>query len=44
MIDRLGRNAKSIKGGTYVFHKSGEESGPFRCLKTCLILEFRYYK
>jgi hypothetical protein len=38
------KTKKKIKGGAYVFHKSGEEHGPFRCLKTCLILEFRYYK
>jgi len=35
---------KIIKAGDYVFHEPGEEHGPFRCLKTCLILEFRYYK
>ena len=35
---------KKIVGGTYVFHKPGEEHGPFKCLKECLILEFRYYK
>jgi len=33
-----------IRGGAYVFHEPGEAHGPFRCLKTCLILEFRYYK
>jgi hypothetical protein len=33
-----------ITGGDYVFHEPGEEHGPFRCLKECLILEFRYYK
>jgi hypothetical protein len=38
------KTKKKIKGGAYVFHKPGEEHGPFRCLKTCLILEFRYYK
>ncbi len=35
---------QKIKGGYYVFHRPGEEHGPFRCLKACLILEFRYYK
>jgi len=35
---------EKIKGGAYVFHKPGEEHGPFRCLERCLILEFRYYK
>lgn len=38
------RTKKRIVGGSYVFHEVGEEHGPFRCLKTCLILEFRYYK
>jgi len=38
------KTRKKITGGTYVFHKPGEEHGPFKCLKTCLILEFRYYK
>jgi len=33
-----------IKGGSYVYHDPREEHGPFRCVKTCLILEFRYYK
>jgi len=42
MLNTKTRNR--IKGGSYVFHKPGEEHGPFRCLKTCLILEFRYYK
>ena len=36
--------SEKIAGGSYVFHKPGEPHGPFRCLKTCLILEFRYYK
>ena len=35
---------KTIEGGAYVFHEPGEEHGPFKCLKTCLVLEFRYYK
>jgi hypothetical protein len=34
----------TIGGGEYVFHEPGEEHGPFKCLRTCLILEFRYYK
>ena len=38
------KTKKKIKGGSYVFHKPGEEHGPFKCLKACLILEFRYYK
>ena len=38
------KTKEKIKGGDYVFHKPGEEHGPFRCLKACLILEFRYYK
>lgn len=38
------KTRKKIQGGTYVFHKPGEEHGPFKCLKNCLILEFRYYK
>jgi len=33
-----------IRAGTYVFHKPGEKHGPFKCLRACLILEFRYYK
>jgi hypothetical protein len=35
---------ESIGAGSYVFHEPGEEHGPYRCLETCLILEFRYYK
>ncbi|HUK74399.1 MAG TPA: hypothetical protein VLU99_01305 [Nitrososphaerales archaeon] len=35
-------NTKIVRG-MYVFHEPGEEHGPFKCLKTCLILEFRYY-
>ena len=38
------KTKKIIRGGAYVFHEPGEEHGPFKCLKTCLILEFRYYK
>ena len=38
------KTGKRISGGAYVFHKPREPHGPFRCLKTCLILEFRYYK
>ena len=38
------KTKEKIKGGMYVFHKPGEKHGPFRCLETCLILEFRYYK
>jgi hypothetical protein len=38
------KTKKTIGRGEYVFHKPGEEHGPFKCMKTCLILEFRYYK
>jgi hypothetical protein len=38
------RTRESIKGGAYVFHKPGEAHGPFKCVRTCLILEFRYYR
>jgi ChrR Cupin-like domain len=38
------RTRHTIRSGTYVYHRPGEEHGPFRCLKACLILEFRYYK
>jgi hypothetical protein len=38
------KTKQTIGAGAYVFHKPGEPHGPFRCLKTCLILEFRYYK
>lgn len=38
------KTKRKITAGDYVFHNPGEEHGPFRCLKTCLILEFRYYK
>ncbi len=38
------RTNKTIEGGAYVFHEPGEEHGPFKCMKTCLVLEFRYYK
>jgi hypothetical protein len=38
------KTGKTIGGGEYVFHKPGEGHGPFKCLKTCLILEFRYFK
>jgi len=38
------KTKKTIGGGAYVFHKPGEEHGPFKCVKTCLILEFRYFK
>ena len=38
------KTGKTIGSGEYVFHRPGEEHGPFKCLKTCLILEFRYYK
>jgi ChrR Cupin-like domain len=34
----------TIKAGSYVFHEPHEEHGPFRCIKSCLILEFRYYR
>ena len=33
----------TIKAGSYVFHEPHEEHGPFRCTRSCLILEFRYY-
>jgi redox-sensitive bicupin YhaK (pirin superfamily) len=38
------KTKETIGAGAYVFHRPGEEHGPFKCLKTCLILEFRYYK
>ena len=38
------KTKERIGGGAYVFHEPGEEHGPFKCLKTCLILEFRYYR
>ena len=38
------KTGETIRGGAYVFHEPGEVHGPFRCLKTCLILEFRYFK
>ena len=38
------KTRKKVKGGTYVFHRPREKHGPFKCLKTCLIFEFRYYK
>jgi len=38
------KTGKTIDRGEYVFHRPGEPHGPFKCLKTCLILEFRYYK
>jgi mannose-6-phosphate isomerase-like protein (cupin superfamily) len=38
------KTKKKITAGDYVFHEPGEPHGPFSCLKTCLILEFRYYK
>lgn len=38
------KTKRKIMGGSYVFHRPGEEHGPFKCLKACLILEFRYYK
>ena len=38
------KTEERIEGGAYVFHEPGEEHGPFKCLKTCLILEFRYYR
>lgn len=38
------RTNRKIKGGSYVLHEPGEEHGPFKCLKACLILEFRYYR
>lgn len=38
------KTGEKITSGKYVYHEPGEEHGPFRVLKTCLILEFRYYK
>ena len=38
------KTRKKIRAGDYVFHSPGEPHGPFKVLKTCLILEFRYYK
>ncbi len=38
------KTKERIKSGSYVFHRPGEEHGPFKCVKSCLILEFRYYK
>ena len=38
------KTSETVTAGMYVFHEPGEEHGPFRCLKTCLILEFRNYK
>ena len=38
------KTMKRIKAGDYVFHSPGEVHGPFRCVKTCTILEFRYSK
>ena len=35
---------EEIGAGAYVFHEPGEEHGPFKCLKTCMVLEFRYYR
>ena len=38
------KTRKTIGSGAYVFHKPGEEHGPFKCLKACLIIEFKYHK
>ncbi len=38
------KTGEMIRGGSYIFHEPGEAHGPFRCLKACLLLEFRYYK
>ena len=38
------KTKRKITAGDYVFHKPGEKHGPFRCVKTCMVLEFRYYK
>ena len=38
------KTKRTIKAGSYVFHEPHEEHGPFKCIITCLILEFRYYK
>lgn len=38
------KTGETITGGMYVFHSPGEEHGPFRCVRDCLLVEFRYYK
>lgn len=38
------KTGKKIRGGDYVFHSPGEPHGPFKCLKSCLLFEVRYYK
>jgi redox-sensitive bicupin YhaK (pirin superfamily) len=38
------KTKETIKAGSYVFHEPHEKHGPFKCIKTTLILEFRYYK
>jgi len=38
------KTRKTVGRGAYVYHRPGEEHGPFKCLKTCLVLEFRYYR
>lgn len=38
------KTGEKITRGAYVFHRPGEPHGPFKALKDCLLLEFRYYK
>jgi len=38
------KTREKVRAGMYVLHKPHEPHGPFKCLKECLILEFRYYK
>lgn len=38
------RTSEKISGGAYVFHQPGEPHGPFKCLRACVILEFRHYR
>ena len=38
------KTQERITSGTYVYHRPGERHGPLRCLATCLVLEFRYYR
>ena len=38
------RTGETITAGMYVFHKPQEEHGPFTCIKTVTLVEFRYFK
>jgi hypothetical protein len=38
------KTMETIKAGSYIFHEPNEEHGPFRCIRSCLILELRYYR